>query len=449
MNFSLSPLDGRYYSKVKVLGPIFSEFGLVQARTRVEVEWLLFLVEKGIAPKLDSKAKEVIANVSIEFDETHFQKIKTIEKTTNHDVKAVEILLREYVPETHWSWIHFACTSEDINNLSYGLILKEGQKIISQESLIILEDLKAKAWQWKATPMLCRTHGQTATPSTMGKEIAVFWNRARVIVDSIAIIGITGKLNGATGTYAAHQIACPDEDWIALSHEFVEDRLALAWNPLTTQIEPHDQQAALLNEIAAYTNVLIDLCRDIWGYISVGYFGQQVIKGEVGSSTMPHKVNPIDFENAEGNFKLTRGIARTLAEELPISRWQRDLTDSTLQRNFGLVFGHLLLGLKSLQKGLGKLELREDVLKADLEKAPEVLTEAIQTVLRAHGHHDAYDQLKTFSRGHILNKKDLQTFIDTLDLPANEKKKLKTLTPQKYTGLAEKLVEKFLIDQQE
>ena len=444
MNFSLSPLDGRYYSKVKELGSIFSEFGLAKARTRVEVEWLIFLSEKGIAPKLDSKCRDAINRVSTDFTETHFQKIKDIEASTNHDVKAVELFLREYVPESHWSWIHFACTSEDINNLSYALILEDGRGVLLPECENILEDLKSKAQTWKSVPMLCRTHGQTATPSTMGKEIAVFWNRARVIIESLYLIGITGKINGATGTYSAHIAAFPDVDWVSLSQEFIEDRLDLAWNPLTTQIEPHDQQVALLNEMTSFSGVLIDLCRDVWGYVSVGYFGQKVIKGEVGSSTMPHKVNPIDFENAEGNFKLARGIARTLADELPISRWQRDLTDSTLQRNFGLVFGHFLLGLKSLQKGLGKLEIREDILRQDLENAPEVLTEAVQTVMRAHGHHDAYDQLKNFSRGKVLTLKDIQKFIDTIDIPEKEKKKLKALTPEKYVGLAEELVDQFV-----
>ena len=444
MNFSLSPLDGRYYSKVKELGSIFSEFGLAKARTRVEVEWLIFLSEKGIAPKLDSKCRDAINRVSTDFTETHFQKIKDIEASTNHDVKAVELFLREYVPESHWSWIHFACTSEDINNLSYALILEDGRGVLLPECENILEDLKSKAQTWKSVPMLCRTHGQTATPSTMGKEIAVFWNRARVIIESLYLIGITGKINGATGTYSAHIAAFPDVDWVSLSQEFIEDRLDLAWNPLTTQIEPHDQQVALLNEMTSFSGVLIDLCRDVWGYVSVGYFGQKVIKGEVGSSTMPHKVNPIDFENAEGNFKLARGIARTLADELPISRWQRDLTDSTLQRNFRLVFGHFLLGLKSLQKGLGKLEIREDILRQDLENAPEVLTEAVQTVMRAHGHHDAYDQLKNFSRGKVLTLKDIQKFIDTIDIPEKEKKKLKALTPEKYVGLAEELVDQFV-----
>lgn len=444
MNFALSPLDGRYNSKVKELGPVFSEFGLAKARTKVEIKWLIFLSEKQIAPALSSAARNTLQCVSTGFDETHFTKIKEIEKNTNHDVKAVELFLRHYVPETHWSWIHFACTSEDINNLCYGLILKEGRKIILKVSKMIQEELKQKALAWKSVPMLCRTHGQTATPSTIGKEFAVFWNRARIVTESLETQDITGKINGATGTFSAHLVAFPDEDWIKLSQEFVEERLDLAWNPLTTQIEPHDQQAALLNDVSSYANILIDLCRDVWGYVSLGYFDQRMVKGEVGSSTMPHKVNPIDFENAEGNFKLARGMAQTLGNELPISRLQRDLTDSTLQRNFGLLFGHFLLGLKSLKKGLIKLELREDVLRADLEKAPEVLTEAVQTVLRAHGHHDAYEQLKNFSRGKVLSLEDIRNLVDELDLPEVEKEKLKKLTPDGYIGLSEELVERFV-----
>ena len=297
---------------------------------------------------------------------------------------------------------------------------------------------------WKSIPMLCRTHGQTATPSTMGKEFAVFWNRMNRIFEVISLISVSGKINGATGTYAAHMVAFPNIDWITLSQKFVEDELNLDWNPLTTQIEPHDDQSAFLNEMSRFSNVAIDLCRDIWGYISLGYFGQKIVAGETGSSTMPHKVNPIDFENAEGNFKLARGVARTLADELPISRWQRDLTDSTLQRNFGLVFGHFLLGLKSLQKGLGKIEIRENRIKEELNNAPEVLTEAVQTVMRVHGHIDAYDQLKTFSRGKVLSLSDVRDFIDSVDLPTEVKDRLKQLTPETYVGGAEELVEQFV-----
>ncbi len=444
MDFPLSPLDGRYYPKVKELGPIFSEFGLMKARVSVEAEWLLFLAEQGIAPEMDTAVQEKLKEVVKKFSEANFQEIKEIESTTNHDVKAVELFLREKVDKKYWPWIHFACTSEDINNLSYALILRDGKSVVLSNLTKISDDLKNKAKQWKSVPMLCRTHGQTATPSTMGKEMAVFYHRLNLGIQATECLPTLGKINGATGTYAAHQVTFPNVDWIGLSQEFVKKKLGLTWNPLTTQIESHDGQTALLHNLCHFSSILIDLARDIWGYISLGYFGQKVIKGEVGSSTMPHKVNPIDFENAEGNFKLARGIARTLADELPISRWQRDLTDSTLQRNFGLVFGHFLLGLKSLEKGLGKLELREEILSQDLENAPEVLTEAVQTVLRAHGHHDAYEQLKDFSRGKALNLEQIYEFIDSTDLPETEKRKLKDLTPAKYVGLAAKLVEQFV-----
>ncbi len=442
---ALSPLDDRYAARVEVLNSIFSEFGLMKFRTIVEIQWLLTLCEQGIAPKLPDDVKIGLETLCENFTAEEYAAIKVFEATTNHDVKAVEYFIRELVPQSHWSWIHFACTSEDINNLAYGLMLSHGREAVLCVVDNLLEDLKQKSQDWKAVPMLCRTHGQTATPSTMGKEWAVFWDRAQTISQSLEGVPLTGKINGATGTYSAHVAAKADIDWIQFSHDFVTDKLGLTWNALTTQIEPHDQQALLLNEMGRLSNVLIDLCRDVWGYISLGYFGQKTIAGEVGSSTMPHKVNPIDFENAEGNFKLARGLGRTLSDELPVSRWQRDLTDSTLQRNFGIVFGHFYLALKSLQKGLGKLELKEERLAADLEKAPEVLTEAVQTVLRAYGHHDAYEQLKAFSRGQALNLEQVYEFVEQSDLPEEEKSKLRTLTPGTYTGLAEKLVDKFVV----
>ncbi len=436
---ALSPLDDRYSEKVKELEPIFSEFGLAHARTKVEIEWLYFLAEKKLAPKVPTKLRKLGEN----FGPKEFKAIKDIEKKTNHDVKAVEMFLRSHTDKKHWPWLHFACTSEDINNTAYALMMQDGLTVVLDALGIILDDLYGKAREWKGVSMLCRTHGQTATPSTMGKEMSVFLFGLTQSFQTLAQMPIFAKFNGATGTYAAHKAAFPKLDWIKLSQEFVEEKLGCSWNPLTTQIESHDGQVALLNEITLTESILIDLCQDVWGYISLGYFGQKVVKGEVGSSTMPHKVNPIDFENAEGNFKISRGVARTLADELPISRWQRDLTDSTLQRNFGLVFGHFLLGLKSLLKGLGKLELKEDVLKADLDNAPEVLTEAVQTVLRAHGNADAYDELKKFSRGKKLSLAEVRKFIDQTKLPDKEKKRLKKLTPETYTGLAEKLVDTF------
>ncbi len=440
----LSPLDGRYRSKVEDLGVIFSEFGLFRARTQVEVEWLIFLGEQGLAPEMEAKSQTTLRGVYENFSDSDFDRIKEIESTTNHDVKAVELFLREKTDSAYWPWIHFACTSEDINNLSYALMVREGREVLLRDLEIVLSDLQTKSMEWKSIPMLCRTHGQTATPSTLGKEMAVFLSRGNKIVESLKKVPVSGKINGATGTFSAHKVAFPQTDWMALSEEFVGGVLKLDHQLLTTQIEPHDDQAFMLNELGRCSNVFIDLCRDIWGYISLGYFGQKVVQGEVGSSTMPHKVNPIDFENAEGNLKLARGIGRTLADELPISRWQRDLTDSTLQRNLGLAFGHFLLGLKSLQKGLGKLEVREEALLKDLQAAPEVLTEAVQTVLRAHGEAEAYDLLKAFSRGKALTLDGVRDFIDSTQLPDEVKSELKTLTPERYVGVAEALVEKYV-----
>ena len=447
MKLFISPLDGRYSQKVADVAPIFSEFGLMRARVAVEVLWLEFLSEKGIAPKI--KDASALQRLLQEFTESDFKKIKKIEKTTNHDVKAVEYFLQQIIePEAKdhelWPWIHFACTSEDINNISYGLIFRDGINETVKVLDDVLIDLREKSFMWKSIPMLSRTHGQTATPTTVGKEFAVFFHRLEKITDCILNSPISAKINGATGNYAAHLSAFPKEDWIKLSEEFIEEKVGLDWNPLTTQIESHDDACATLNDISRASGVMIDLCRDVWGYISLGYFGQKVVAGEVGSSTMPHKVNPIDFENAEGNLKLARGIARTLSDELPVSRWQRDLTDSTLQRNYGLVFGHFMLALKSLQKGLGKLEVREDILLKDLQESPEVLTEAVQTVLRKNGHADAYEQLKNFSRGQKMSFDDLQNFIESADISAADKKQLKNLTPETYIGLSEELVEQFV-----
>jgi adenylosuccinate lyase len=441
----LSPLDGRYAPKVAKISPIFSEFGLMQARVKVEILWLMALSEQELAPAMDESLKLGLLTVMENFSEEEFQKIKVIEATINHDVKAVEYFLRELVPENYWSFIHFACTSEDINNTAYALMVQTGiREILDILDQKLSPNLVEKSRVWKSTPMLARTHGQTATPTTMGKEWGIFWHRVHVIRDTLENLKITAKINGATGTYSAHKIAFPDFDWIAFSEEFITDKLGLDWTPLTAQIEPHDQQVAVLQELCRLSSVLIDLCRDVWGYISLGYFGQKTVVGEVGSSTMPHKVNPIDFENAEGNFKLGRGVARTLADELPVSRWQRDLTDSTLQRNLGLAFGYTYLGIQSLLKGLGKLEIREEKLSEDLEKSPEVLTEAVQTVMRAHGKFDAYEQLKEFSRGKALNLEGIRNFVMQTDLPEETKKSLLNLTPATYTGWAEKLVDKFV-----
>ncbi len=442
--FMLSPLDDRYASKVLGLLPIFSEFGLMKARLVVEIEWLIFLSDKKIAPLMSTSEQKKLRSVAEKFDDKTLEKIKKIEKETNHDVKAVEIFLRNQVAKPYWPFLHFACTSEDINNSAYNILLSAGIEVVTSNILGILEDLEKKSLAWKAVPMLSRTHGQPATPTTVGKEFAVFFFRFNRIFFDFLEIPLLCKFSGATGNFAAHSVAFPKQNWIALSREFAEERLFFVWNPLTTQIESHDSQVQLLNALSHLSSIGVDLCRDMWGYISAGYFGQKVVKGEVGSSTMPHKVNPIDFENAEGNFKLTRGIARTLADELPISRFQRDLTDSTLQRNFGLVFGHFLLALKSLQKGLSKIEIKKDALEKDLNDTPEVLTEAVQTILRAHGDSDAYDTLKKFSRGHALTLKQIQEFIKKSKLPEAEKKRMLKLTPASYVGLSEKLVEEVM-----
>lgn len=441
----LSPLDGRYRSRVELLLPIFSEYGLARYRTQVEIEWLIFLSEKNMAPPLSNQETTALKSIYFDFSESDFAEIKAIESRTNHDVKAVELFLQSKCDSRFHPFIHFGCTSEDINSTSYALMLKDGHAVVTKFLLDIAQDLQQKSIDWKGVSMLSRTHGQTATPSTVGKEIFVFYRRLKnlLIWTESNQIKFSAKFGGATGNWAAHHVAFPEKDWLSLADEFVTQRLGINWNPVTTQIEPHDDQALLLNELTRASGILIDLCRDIWGYISLGYFGQKVIEGEVGSSTMPHKVNPIDFENCEGNMKLVRGIARTLADELPISRWQRDLTDSTLQRNFGLVFGHFLLGLKSLQKGLGKIEIKESMLLRDLQKAPEVLTEAVQTVMRKHGHQDAYDQLKKFSRGQVLSLEAVQTFINQIDIDETDRKRLLALLPENYTGLSEIIVDRF------
>lgn len=442
MQHPISALDGRYCNKITELNDIVSEFGLMKYRVTTEIAWLICLKKHAIIPA--SVDFDGLSNVIENFGEIDFEKIKKVESTTRHDVKAVEYYLREYVPESAWPWIHFACTSEDINNIAYALLLKDAQEIVLDFlQNVIVENLEQKAQLWKAVPMLARTHGQPATPTTVGKEFSVYVYRLNTITTRLQSVLIKAKINGATGNYAAHSIAFPEVDWITLSKQFVES-FDLSWNPLTTQIENHDYQSEILDHTSRLCSVLTDLCTDMWGYISIGYFGQKLATGEIGSSTMPHKVNPIDFENARGNFKLTRGIARTLSDELPISMWQRDLSDSTLQRNFGLVFGHFLLGLKSLENGLKKIELREDVLKRDLADNPEVLTEAIQTVLRKNGHTDAYEQLKELSRGKRVTQEEIRMFISVLTIDETDKENLLALTPALYVGKSAELVEKYL-----
>ena len=444
---ALSPLDGRYAGKVDALRPIFSEYGLIRARVKVEVEWLLALAgDSGIVElKPFSAAAAVRLRALAEgFSVEDAARVKAIEATTNHDVKAVEYLIKEKLKDDAelgpaLEFVHFACTSEDINNLSYALMLSEARRAVLLPKLDALVDkLRALAHEHAALPMLSRTHGQTASPTTVGKELANVVARLQRQHEVLAALPMPGKINGAVGNYNAHVAAYPDIDWTAFSRRFVES-LGLDWQPYTTQIEPHDGIAELCDACKRIDTIAIDLCRDVWGYISQGYFRQAVKAGEVGSSTMPHKVNPIDFENAEGNFGIASALFEHFAAKLPISRWQRDLTDSTVLRALGTAFGHMLIGFDSLQKGLGKLSANPERLAADLDAAWEVLAEAVQTVMRRHGLPNPYEQLKALTRGHGITEASMREFIASLDLPADAKQRLLDMTPATYTGLAERL----------
>ena len=444
---ALSPLDGRYAGKVDALRPIFSESGLIRARVKVEVEWLLALAAEPGIVELKPFSEAAIARLRALTDGFSLDdaaRVKAIEATTNHDVKAVEYLIKEKLandPELGpaLEFVHFACTSEDINNLSYALMLSEARRaVLLPKTDALIDKLRALAQEHAALPMLSRTHGQTASPTTVGKELANVVARLRRQRDVLAALPMPGKINGAVGNYNAHVAAYPDLDWAAFSRRFVES-LGLDWQAYTTQIEPHDGVAELCDACKRIDTIAIDLCRDVWGYISQGYFKQAVKAGEVGSSTMPHKVNPIDFENAEGNFGLANALLTHLAQKLPISRWQRDLTDSTVLRALGTAFGHMLIGFDSLQKGLGKLSANPERLAADLDAAWEVLAEAVQTVMRRHGLPNPYEQLKALTRGHGITAESMREFIAGLELPAEAKQRLLEMTPASYTGLAEKL----------
>ena len=444
---ALSPLDGRYAGKVDALRPIFSEYGLIRARVKVEVEWLLALAgDPGIVElkPFSAAAAARLRALAEGFSVEDAARVKAIEATTNHDVKAVEYLIKEKLKDDAelgpaLEFVHFACTSEDINNLSYALMLSEARRAVLLPKLDALVDkLRALAHEHAALPMLSRTHGQTASPTTVGKELANVVARLQRQREVLAALPMPGKINGAVGNYNAHVAAYPDIDWTAFSRRFVES-LGLDWQPYTTQIEPHDGIAELCDACKRIDTIAIDLCRDVWGYISQGYFRQAVKAGEVGSSTMPHKVNPIDFENAEGNFGIASALFEHFAAKLPISRWQRDLTDSTVLRALGTAFGHMLIGFDSLQKGLGKLSANPERLAADLDAAWEVLAEAVQTVMRRHGLPNPYEQLKALTRGHGITEASMREFIRTLDLPADAKQRLLEMTPATYTGLAERL----------
>jgi adenylosuccinate lyase len=444
---ALSPLDGRYASKVEALRPIFSEFGLMHRRVQVEIEWLLALAaEPKIVelPAFDATQVATLKAIAEDFSEADGERIKAIEATTNHDVKAVEYFIKEKIGADASlaqakEFVHFACTSEDINNLSYALMLRDARRGVLLPQLdALIDTLRQMAHDNAGLPLLSRTHGQTASPSTLGKEIANVVARLERQRKQLAAVEVSGKINGAVGNYNAHVITYPEMDWRGFSQRFVES-LGLDYNAYTTQIEPHDNVAEYCDAVRRANIILIDLARDIWGYISLGYFKQTLKAGEVGSSTMPHKVNPIDFENAEGNFGLANALLGHFAEKLPISRWQRDLTDSTVLRALGTAFGHTLVALESLKKGLGKLNVNAERIGADLDASWEVLAEAVQTVMRRYGLPQPYEQLKALTRGHGITKESMREFIGGLDLPADAKQRLLDLTPGSYIGLAEAL----------
>jgi len=441
---AVSPIDGRYASKTAGLRDVFSEFGLMKRRLLVEVRWLQSLAaEPAVAevPPLGDAANALLESVLDTFDETGAQRIKAIEATTNHDVKAVEYFIKESFagnPELEQvaEFVHFGCTSEDINNLAHALMLRDGmQNVVLPAMADIVERLAALARDTADAPMLARTHGQTASPTTMGKEIANVVARLRRQLAGIESVQFLGKINGAVGNYNAHLCAYPEVDWEKHAESFVTG-LGLQWNPYTTQIEPHDYMAELFDAIARFNTVLIDFNRDTWGYISLGYFRQRTVAGEVGSSTMPHKVNPIDFENSEGNLGLANAVFGHLSAKLPISRWQRDLTDSTVLRNMGVGVGYSLIAYQAALKGIGKLELDRSRLARDLDQSWEVLAEAIQTVMRRHGIEQPYEKLKELTRGQAMNRETIQAFVAGLDLPESARQVLLDLTPDTYTGNA-------------
>jgi adenylosuccinate lyase len=448
---ALSPLDGRYQKKVAILGDAFSEFALTRERVRVELAWLKSLAaENGIGelPPLSANAIAFLDKIIADFSPADALAVKAIEATTNHDVKAVEYWIKEQfkkLPElaAHGEFVHFACTSEDINNVSHALMLKRGvMDTWLKQFDAVLAALSSVAIATAAMPMLSRTHGQAATPTTMGKEISLFVDRLRTARTSVANVPLRAKMNGAVGNYNAHLSAYPNVDWPALSKHTVES-LGLTWQPMSAQIEPHDYMAELFDAIARIDTIMIDFCRDTWGYISLGFFKQKLKEGEIGSSTMPHKVNPIDFENAEGNFGLANAVLRHLSEKLPISRWQRDLTDSTVLRNMGVAVGYSLLGLSSAMQGIGKLEVNADTMLKDLDNNWEVLAEPIQTVMRRYAVAGAYEQLKELTRGNKVTPEGFAKFIDGLSIPAEARAALRELTPAKYVGLAAQLATQY------
>ena len=449
---ALSPLDGRYAAKLAPLRALLSEFGLMHRRVQVEVEWFIALSDAGFAEfePLSQAARGLLRGLVVRFSENDAQAIKDIEKTTNHDVKAVEYWLKSRFDghaelRAAGEFVHFACTSEDINNTSHALMLEGARRQVLLPALDgLTQTLAALAREFAALPMLARTHGQTASPTTVGKEMANVAARLATAAARIAAVQPLAKMNGAVGNYNAHLAAYPDFDWEAFARQVVEQRLGLAFNAYTIQIEPHDWMAELFDAVARANTILIDWSRDVWGYISLGYFTQRTKAGEIGSSTMPHKVNPIDFENAEGNFGLANALLGHMSHKLPVSRWQRDLTDSTVLRNMGVALGYAVLGCDSLARGMGKLEVNAAALAGDLDGAWEVLAEPIQTVMRRYGAAEPYERLKALTRGRAITREAIADFIDTLvEVPAAERARLKALTPAGYTGLAAELATRF------
>ncbi|WP_310460256.1 adenylosuccinate lyase [Sphaerotilus sp.] len=444
---ALSPLDGRYAAKVSALRPLLSEFGLMHRRVQVEIEWFIALSDAGFAefPALSEAGRGLLRSLVIHFKEADAQAIKDIEKTTNHDVKAVEYWIKRRIAghaelESRGEFVHFACTSEDINNTSHALMLKSARDEVMLPMLDkVIAKMTAQAQQFASVPMLSRTHGQTASPTTVGKEIANVVARLKNARARIADVKLLAKMNGAVGNYNAHLSAYPEHDWEGFSRGVIEGPLGLTFNPYTIQIEPHDYMAELFDAFTRVDTILIDWARDVWGYISLGFFKQKTKEGEVGSSTMPHKVNPIDFENAEGNFGLASALLTHLAQKLPVSRWQRDLTDSTVLRNMGVALGYALLGYDSLLRGLDKLELNAAALANDLDDAWEVLAEPIQTVMRRYSLPEPYEQLKKFTRGQPMTAALMRGFVTDLALPQHEKDRLLAMTPGSYTGMAAEL----------
>lgn len=440
---AISPVDGRYGSKTADLRPVFSEFGLIRARVTVEVRWLQKLAahpQIAEVPALSDEANAILNQLVDNFGETEANRVKEIERTTNHDVKAVEYLIKERIADNAElaavsEFVHFACTSEDINNLSHALMLKQGLDVMLPVMQQVSDEIAQMGREFAAQPMLSRTHGQTASPTTVGKEMANVAYRLQRQIKQIQNVELLGKINGAVGNYNAHLSAYADIDWAQNASDFIES-LGLSFNPYTTQIEPHDYIAELFDAVCRFNTIIIDFDRDVWGYISLGYFKQKTIAGEVGSSTMPHKVNPIDFENSEGNLGIANAIMQHLAAKLPVSRWQRDLTDSTVLRNMGVGFGYSLIAYQSSLKGISKLELNPARLNEDLENSWEVLAEPIQTVMRRYGIEEPYEKLKALTRGQDMTKDTIMAFVDTLEMPEAAKEELKQLTPHSYIGNA-------------